>query len=393
MSMKVCMIGYTNYISDGRLNRYAQSLLERGDTVHAVGLGDKRQPNCLWVDGVLVHAIHNRQFNERTPFTYFKNLARFFFLSVCHLTRLHFIHRYDVIHYHNIPDFGIFCAIIPKLMGAKVILDIHDVVPEFYMRKFGVSENSIINRLLLWIEKISCIFSHHVITVTDIWHKRLRERSVPADKCSVIMNLPYAGVFKRRSKITKTSKDFLLSYHGNLNETTGVDIAIRAVAITKKEIPSIHLQIIGEGRDTELLKKLVRDLNVHENISFYPPVSIPEVPKIIGRADAGLDPKHDGIYAGETLSVKVMEYLGIGLPAIVSKTVAADQYFKDGCVLFFKPGDEKDLARCIIKVYRDPKLLKSLSEKSNQFNRKYNWEQNKKVYFKILDSLVQSKTK
>ncbi len=86
MSMKVCMIGYTNYISDGRLNRYAQSLLERGDTVHAVGLGDKRQPNCLWVDRVLVHAIHNRQFNERTPFTYFKNLARFFFLSVCHLT-------------------------------------------------------------------------------------------------------------------------------------------------------------------------------------------------------------------------------------------------------------------------------------------------------------------
>ena len=128
-------------------------------------------------------------------------------------------------------------------------------------------------------------------------------------------------------------------------------------------------------------------------MTFYPIVPIPEVPQIIGRADVGLDPKHAGIYAGETLSVKVMEYLGIGLPAIVSKTIAASQYFKDGCVLFFEPGNEKDLAKGIVKVYRDPKLLKALSEKSKQFNRKYNWEQNKKSYFKILNSLVQSKTK
>ena len=202
--MKICMVGYTNYISDGRLNRYSQSLLERGDTVHAMGLGDKNQPRLSVADGVIVHAIHHRQFNERTPFTYFKNLLLFFLKSICHLTRLHLIHRYDVIHYHNIPDFGIFCALIPKLMGAKIILDIHDVVPEFYMRKFEVNKRAIVIRLLMWIEKISCSFANHVITVTDIWHKRLSERSVAAEKCSVIMNLPYGGVFKRRSSKYKT---------------------------------------------------------------------------------------------------------------------------------------------------------------------------------------------
>ena len=71
--------------------------------------------------------------------------------------------RYDLIHVHNIPDFLVFAAWYPKLTGSKVILDIHDIVPEFFESKFSVSDRSLLVRALRLVEKISAAFADHVI--------------------------------------------------------------------------------------------------------------------------------------------------------------------------------------------------------------------------------------
>ena len=59
------------------------------------------------------------------------------------LTGLHKRNRYDVIHIHNMPDFLVFAAWYPKLTGAKLILDIHDVVPELFANKFRTKLKSL----------------------------------------------------------------------------------------------------------------------------------------------------------------------------------------------------------------------------------------------------------
>ena len=59
-------------------------------------------------------------------------------------------------------------GLIPKLFGAKIILDIHDIVPEFYMSKFNAKEKSVFYKLLLFVEKISCMFSDQVIIMRYI---------------------------------------------------------------------------------------------------------------------------------------------------------------------------------------------------------------------------------
>ena len=51
------------------------------------------------------------------------------------MTRLHLKHAYDVIHVHNMPDFLVFSALFPKLLGAKVILEVQDVSPELMAAK------------------------------------------------------------------------------------------------------------------------------------------------------------------------------------------------------------------------------------------------------------------
>jgi glycosyltransferase involved in cell wall biosynthesis len=384
------MVAYTNFISDARLHRYALSLLDRGDRVDIIGLGIKGKPYQRIINGANVYNIQTRNFTERTPLSYLKNVFQFFILSSFALTRLHLKNRYDLIHYHNIPDFGVFCTFIPKLMGIKVILDIHDLVPEFYMRKFNVHENHLIIKLLKWIEKISARFADHVIIVTELWRQKIIKRSVEPSRCTVIMNVPYTGLFvsKKKYKKKKDTKSFLLSYHGNLAEQNGVDVTIKAMNIVNKKYPHISLQIIGEGRQKKNLIELMHKYNLQKKIKFIDNQPIQKIPDIVGIADAGIDPKREGVYAGETLSVKIMEYLQLEIPAIVSRTKTASTYFNENTVMFFQPGNEKDLARCIIELYKSSALRKSLLKNAKIFNEEYNWEKYKKIYYDLLNRLI-----
>jgi hypothetical protein len=87
-----------------------------------------------------------------------------------------------------VPDFEVFATIFPKLQGAKIILDIHDIVPEFYAGKFHENEKSILFKALAMMERLSSKYSGHVIISNHLWEKTILSRSVKRDKCAVIMN-------------------------------------------------------------------------------------------------------------------------------------------------------------------------------------------------------------
>ena len=386
--MKICMLGFTHFEFDGRLHRYALSLIERGDTVDMIGIGDPGEPQVATFKGVRLYNIGSRDFKESRPSSYLKNYLVFFLKSFVKISTLHVRHRYDVIHYHNIPDFGIFCTLVPKLMGAKIILDIHDLVPEFYMRKFHVHPQHPVIRTLIAVEKASACYADHVITVTELWRQRLAGRSVPLDKCTVILNVPLRSVFKPSPSVRPRSSGILLSYHGNLAEPTGVDLLIRAVERLKPDFPGIRLQIIGGGRDADILRDYVRSRHLGDWVRFIPTTPIEELPSLVYPAALCVDPKRDGVYAGETLSVKVMEYLGLGKAALVSRTCAASLYFDETVVHFFNPGDVDDLALQIRTLLLNPRRIRQLEKNSSRFFAEHDWEGYRDKYFGILGRLA-----
>ncbi|NQT25574.1 glycosyltransferase family 4 protein [candidate division KSB1 bacterium] len=392
--LKICMVGYTKYLHDGRLHRYSQSLIQSGHLVDVIGLGFKHDTRTAVIDGVRVFRIQNRDFSETGPLSYFKNLFTYFLKSIYFVTKMQLKMRYDVIHFHNIPDFGVFCTIPAKWMGAKIILDIHDLVPEFYMRKFNVLENHFIIRLLRVIEKISCTYTDRVITVTDLWKETLSKRSLNSDKCDVIMNVPIPDVFKPVPYVPHKKNDpFHLSYHGNLAEQTGVDLLLDAIALIQDIIPNITLQIIGEGRERIHLQEKMHDLRIDDVVTFKPVIPVTELPNQMSEIHVGVDPKRDGVYAGETLSVKSMEYLGMQIPLIVSKTKASEYYFDKDSVYFVEPENPNDLAHAIMDLYSHEKRRKQYYQNAERFNNRYNWQMMKERYLQMLNDLVHNKSK
>jgi len=383
--MKVCMISYSVYEYDNRVHRYGEALIKAGVELDVICLSPNSQRRKIaYGTGVHYH-IGSRSFTEKGPVSYLLNFIKFFSKSFFMVSWLYLKKKYDVVHYHNIPDFGVFAAIIPKIFGAKVLLDIHDIVPEFYMWKFNLAENHPIVRFLKFVERLSCSFADHVITGTHLWREKLVKRSVNRKKCSVIMNSPYPPLFDKAKNIKNKNRRFTMIYPGSLNEHFGVDIAVRGVALIREKIPDVLLIIYGRGRQEAMLKKIVSELDIADNVQFNQPVPREKIPEIIAESDIGIVPKRGGPFADEALSSKLLEFVYMNKPVVVSKTTIAEYYFNDSIVRFFTPENVKAFASCVVDLYQNPAEMKKLSENCKKFNETHSWEIYETEYFKILN--------
>ena len=193
------MVAYTFYETDNRVMRYAETLAKRGDEVDVIAHYGKEKGTFVR-NGVRVLRVQQRIPNEKHKITYLYRISMFFLRAMIILSINHLRKPYQLIHVHSVPDFLVFTAWLPRLMGAKVILDIHDLLPEFYASKFLGTKKSRMFDFLVWVERVSCAFAHHVIVPNHLWQQRLQSRSVPISKCSVILNYPDPSMFYRRGR-------------------------------------------------------------------------------------------------------------------------------------------------------------------------------------------------
>jgi len=387
--MRACMLAYAFYENDGRIRRYAESLIARGVEVDIISLRRKGQTRSEIVDGAHVFRIQERSRNESGKWDYFFKVAWFLINSFFFLTLRHMRVRYAIVHIHNVPDFEIFAALVPKLMGAKIILDIHEPVPEIYAYKFNIKEDSIILRSLKIIEKLSCAFSDHVIITNDFCARKVCERAVKPEKCTSIINYPNLRIFSQLNSQKKSSAEyFTLIYPGSLNRHQGLDIAVKAMSMVRKEIPHARFHIYGEGPEKENLKSLITDLKLNNIVLLHDSVNLSEVAHCMATSDLGIVPKKADFFGDLAFSTKILEFMAVGVPVVVSETLIDRFYFDESLVMFFNSEDEGDLATKILALYRDASLRLKLINNGLQFIRQNNWQVKEVIYLKIINSIL-----
>jgi glycosyltransferase involved in cell wall biosynthesis len=389
--MKVCMVAYSFYERDNRIMRYADALVRAGHEVDVVALRMLNQDYFENVRGANVFRIQTRTFPEKTgKLAYFARLCRFLIKSAFWLTRKYITKRYDLIHVHSVPDFEVFAAIIPLILGCKIILDIHDIVPEFYCSKFETSRRSFVFRVLIIVERISIAFSHHVIIANHLWYSRLIERSVASSKCSVILNYPDPDIFKAIAN-KKINKDFLMIYPGTINYHQGLDLLVQAFSLVKDQMPNAKLLIYGEGPDREQLGALVETLGMSDKVEIFKPLKLTEIARVMANADLGVVPKRGDTFGDEAFSTKSLEFMAVGVPLIMSGTTIDKYYFTDKQVRFFESGNIEDLARNILYLYHRPEKRKALTDNGYRYVSELTWDKKKHEYLTLLNSLIDKK--
>lgn len=389
--MKVCMVVYSFYEVDTRVMQYANALARRGDTVDVLAIGSPGQPKLEVFNNVRVYRLQTRKINERSRLSYIWRLLRFLIVSGTVLSWKHLFRRYDIIHVHNLPNFLVFSAIVPRLLGTPVILDIHDLQPEMYADKFGVSQDSFMFRFLVAMEKLAIGFSSHTIIANHIWHDRLLSRSAKPGKLTTIRNYPDPRFFHPYPHEGKNGK-FLIIYPGSLNWYQGVDVAVKAFARVAAQMPEAQYHIYGEGPSKPDLIQLAQTLGLGDRIVFPSFVPAAQVAKIMSSADLAIEPKQSrSRFANEAASTKILEFMAVDVPLIVSRTSIHSYYFDDSIVKFFTPGDDAELADCILQLYGDPVLRARLAGNARKHVEAHNWSVKKDEYLALIDWLVDPK--
>ena len=386
--MRIAMIAYAFYECNSRMQQYARSLAKRGDTVDIICLGETEYRAVDSERGVNIHGVQGRNFQEEGPgrLGYLWRIITFFVRATITITRMHLEKPFDVIHVHSVPDFLVFTAVVPKISGASIILDIHDILPEFYASKFGKPNTSFIFKLMVLAEKMSIAFSDHVIIANPIWRERLLRRSAQPGKVTAIGNHPNPEIFFARPKERSDDKLVML-YPGTLNWHQGMDIAIQAFSKIVNEVPEAEFHIYGTGPEQQNLEKLVQQLRIEDKIKFFKPVTTEGVAQVMSQADLAIVPKRSkSVFGTEAASTKILEFMSVGTPVLISRTKIDSYYHTDATVTFYDGDDVDELAKAMILLARNPARRREQAANALIYAQEQSWDRKKEVYFAIVDA-------
>lgn len=390
--MKVCMLVHQYYYRDPRVQRYAEALAAAAAEVDVLSLRSPEQSDSQPKKGIRVVTIPlGRGYKAQS--SYLREYLLSFVLFTLWLIRLHLRNRYDVIHVHNMPDFLVFATLLPRLLGARVILDIHDPMPEVYASKYAQRSDSLAVWLMRQQERWSTWFADTVITANANFRACLIERGTPAHKITVVNNIADPRIFDRHrhQHLRQQRRDcFTVIYPGTIAPRYGLDVAIRALPLLINDIPHICMLFIGTSVDyVDELKHLAEQLGVANYVQFRPAVPVHEVPVHMIQADVGMYPARTDGHMNIATPTKVLEYAAMGIPIVASRLKVLEDMFPQDALLFFEPGNERQFAQYILELYHDPARSRELVQQADDtFLRRYTWSAECHKYFAVLQNLV-----
>jgi glycosyltransferase involved in cell wall biosynthesis len=376
----IVMVLYSLYSADPRVYSYVNLLLSEGWQVNVVSLKEKNPPAPK--DGVSVYEM-GPKYQGDSAISYILSYIRFFTGAFLRVSVLFLSGRCDVVHVHNMPNFIVYAALLPKLFGRKVILDFHDTMPELFEVKFGRGKGDLLFKILVAEERISAFLADAIIATNELHRRMFIRRGIPEDKISIYMNLANPEIFKKIEHPGEKNK-FTFIYHGTLAHRLGIDIMLRALKLALMEDGGLRLMIVGSGEYTDTLKRLADELKLGDAVTFSGYVPIAELSGCIGRADAGIVANRLDPATSYMLPVKLLEYTFLKKPCIAARTPTIEHYFDEDTVLFFESGNVEELAQKMLLISRDPSLRERMVYGAHRFNDKFNWDKQKEVYLKLL---------
>jgi glycosyltransferase involved in cell wall biosynthesis len=393
VSMKsVCQVVQNIYDIDPRVRRKAEGLVAAGYTVDVLALRAEGGKKNYTLNGVNVRTLSLGK-KRGSLARYFYEYAAFFLWTFIRVPWQMLTRRYSVVDVNSLPDFLIFAPILARWMGAKLILDLHEITPEFYMSKYGIAENAWTIRLLTYLEKISVRFADRVLTINAPIEDLLVSRGLDRSKSTMVMNAVDEARFAAspNSIPAMASRDgqmFVMMYHGTLTSIYGLDIAIEALALAHQDMPGAELWILGSGTEKDALASLAKARGLTSKVRMVGQVPATEIPGWLSQCDAGILPIRRDVFLDFAFPNKLPEFIIAGKPVIVSRLKAIRHYFSEDALAYFEPNSPDDLARQMISMYRNPQLRADLLAKARVEYVPIRWDVMKQRYLGLIDELA-----
>jgi glycosyltransferase involved in cell wall biosynthesis len=313
-----------------------------------------------------------------------------FFVSAATLVSLlHVRRRYRLVQVNTLPDGLVFAAVVPRLFGARVLLDLQECMPEFFATKFDTGMRHPMVRFIAAVEQRAIRFADRVITPTPQLRDTFVARGGEPGKIDVVMDGSDEDIFHRIPDAHPDPDRFTLVSHGTVEERYGLDTAIAAVGLLRDEIPGLRLKIYGTGSDLDRLRRMVDELGVADRVWFSDGfVPVEELVRGIATADVGVVAMKRDAFRDVTLAGKMFDFIAMGIPMAVSRTRSVTENFPADFSELFESGDPVDLAAAIRRLHADPEHRARLVHRAAAAAEPYRWLHQRKRYLDNVDQAL-----
>ena len=371
MKRDVLVIAHQYLPSDPRVGKSITALNDVGARVDVLCLREPGQPFRGSMGAARLYRLPVRRHRGAGLPMYVFEYAAFFTMAFFAAAVLQLHRRYRTVVTHTLPDPLVFAALVPKLAGARVVMDMHEFTPELYETRYRLGREHWLIRAMLTLERWSCRFADSVVTVHDPGVDILARTGVTRDRIAVVMN---TADLSASPDPNRAGRPFTLVYHGTLVNQYDLETVLEALARLRTQgVDDVRLRIIGEGPGLEGVRSRMEALGLQEAVSLEPPVPLPRIPAILAECDAGVVPMHDIRYAHVALPMKALECMAGGLPVITNPTDALRHYFDDRSVSWVPFGDAVAMAVAIRRLRDDDALRRELVAQAHERVRPIRW--------------------
>lgn len=393
--MKVCMLMYRSAPRFIRRVIVANAIYRKYHNVDVIAIKEEGQGYCENIDGVNYYRLPILlNFQDRKIIRGIK-LGLFTLFSFLWLIPHFAKNRYDVIHVHNPPDFLIFSALPYKLIfGTKVVLDLHDMLPEAVMSNLNVSEDNLLTKISVIIEKVAVRFSDSIICTNNFDKEIILSRNtIDPNIISVVMNTPdldLMGISHEETEPNQSLNKFRVLFEGTIWNRRGIKTVIDAIESVKDSIP-IEFYVIGDGPDLNDIQEYVASKNLDQFVHFTGWVNYCDLSSYISASNVCIIPFLRTKVNERGVPNKLFEYIVHEKPVLSSRLKGISLTFNEDEVIFFEPGDAEDLANKLRWCYENHDELINITQKAkDRYFAEYTWERMENELYRCYDTITQS---
>jgi glycosyltransferase involved in cell wall biosynthesis len=384
---KIVHAFFDEYPKDSRIRRYCNLLTEQGYFVYIICLKTRGLPCFEKQSGLRIYRIPLKK--RRSSFLRrFAEYVIFQIIATLYVSWLTVRHRPHFFHFHTLPDFLVFSAILPRLFRKKIILDFHELFPEFMMQhKPELTYDSFMIRFLLFLEKASFYFADYRIVFHDPAREILADR-IEDKNLIVIMN----GVDESElpSFRKQQTDEFKIVYNGTINFNLNLSLVLDALAYIRSIEHNIFTRmafhLYGTGPDLSTILSKAKELHLN-NVYYHGQIEFEKMINALQTASLCVLPPKKDIYSDLYYSLKLTEMIYFRIPVISTRLKTYSYYYPEDCILYFESNNIKELAEKIVFAFKNKEKLQAYTRNAFIAYQNISWNKMSKRYIQLLNSM------
>jgi glycosyltransferase involved in cell wall biosynthesis len=240
------------------------------------------------------------------------------------------------------------------------------------------------NSLINYVLEKRFLKSIKNIIVCSVSMKKLVQQKLNANIYVVPNGTDFTNIMKNENNYENDIKHPSILFLGRLEKIKGIEVLIKAIPEIKKKIPDIHVYLAGEGSRKNWIIKLIRELNIDNNVTFLGYITGYTKYFYIKNADLFVAPSYY-----ESFGLSILEAMACGKAIVASNVDNVPYLIEDGKEgILIRPSDSQELANGCIQVLLNPNYGKLMGANAKQKAESYTWNDTAKMTYKLYQKIL-----